>query len=1847
MKLAYNTRRTQRSGSTLVIVIALLGLLAFMGMVFFTFASQERAASEYFSDAAKSQILDDADVFDWGLRQVIVGPSATERNSILYSPTQRHSMVKNTFGSDIHPYTGAGVSVSSVDPPGGVGVPFVPGAGPDVQNLLDMVDSPMAWGPQFDQQVANNELGRLFQLRGFGKGLPEPDVDYTSPDINTMFVAYRGWAIRDNAEDVNGNGAFDAGEVDRNGNMIPDIPSPRYEAVPVMIPSFFRPQYLKTAGSTRNGNFVPTDPSWVTIDPNNTTFKARSFRPHPAHKTRNFETSAVLPRYVDATEASTLGLISGGFSFTPSDSGHSSQDALVKGELGIFTGSHPSVIELDVDNDKFVETDGSTTNEGIWLDLDFPVQELIDAGGVTRTYVVLHSFTIYDLDSLVNVNVHGNLTGLGRDGILTGVTGLVNNGAFTSQMLSKSNLGLGPNEINPTYALRRDTRTDAQMASGTPPLFSSTIPSTVADQLIAHFGRVPNNAIEQANMELYWILTGRGNFNAFGNLDDIYPGRWGDVTNLYTALALKQVADYPRPGRGDNQTQPVSSGNGARYGGNYASNGRAGYDDNENRYEGEAATILGKYRPFGHPMDFAGGGRHTTDRLNGFGGPRGTLANPPTGNALFPDILHADPLNPAAWLRYSGYSVTREVPAATGATTPFRSYPRYIFGANQIFDYATEGLMRSPVFDPLFEDPLEQIFDPSFALRPQDNGFGPQDVFALQMAEGDIGTSAESPNPRLAELAPFAFEASSRNREMITTYSNSYRYVPLLHPFGNDGRPGTRNVDDDGDGTIDEADEVLTGLGSYSDSDIASRWWEFSSDADGSDRNNDGFPDGDGNFEFPPSFAAGDPLSRPYGVNDPFRAQVRRSISVEAGENRGLLGQLPLSINHLIDVDRNPQTPREGTPEFQYYMQRSGLRFRSLTEHPSAHTNGDGIAAWDMVSADIPAYNPKVTSTDVLPVFPPQTIGQREFWARRDRQQLARDIYVLLYTMGGARKDGTNVVDYRRANNPDPALESTAITTLSPNDPTYFSTPQPFYNHQQLRRMAQFAVNLVDAMDTDNIVTKFEYDKNLGPNTSGSTAGWELDDNPYTSGDDADTTTSPAATENNLYLDDTNGRGVVYGVEAQQLALSEVLAIRSNRVTGASNNSPATPYTDDVDRDFLFVELQNMLPMELDLATDRSLSVTPEKGVWRLVRNRRSSDTSNLNDPNDPAIVIADHPENFIDGGGRFSLAVASDTSLPSSSFFIDTGDPVGGMFDGVHELIAPDVVGLSDNSTPSASGPLTDLDLRHTTHATRFALLNGEFLGTTLAPLTIATDAYNGNKTFDDRRPGNFTANGASIGFDLVLQRRMNPDLPSLSLADNPWVEVDRMKVIFTDLGLMDTDTPTDIYDPNWTGTPPTPPKLVNLTSQERTEPLDAVTVDSIAKTVTGHRRNTLKGATGPTLSDVMGVNSRKITTQTLHVGAGNDAIRFNVWQPHFDRDFASSVDLLSLPVFGPHAVTQQLQRSRLAPHQQVNGDGNSQVLISSAAGMFLMPDFPNIADAIVDQARDNRWYRVLQFLEVPSRVHRMLGNYLTQNRVPGKLNLNMIRHREVYAGLIDAPFLMDVPDTQDFTGYFTGPPGTDTGNQFEDGPFTFPAGNSAGPDLWHQFVNERDSLTLSHDPTGSAPGVSRLWIPGMPNSNPFRSLASGDEFVTPLQSTLFRTLRTDRFDSEVISGVRPEATNRNWLEVGDVVSHNSPAQITTSGERYQLISKIANNTTTVSNTFIVFATAGYFEAFEHTSGVNAGLVQVGGPLDVDGDSNIENDRKRAIFLIDRTDALNAYDAPTGSFDWERLIKARINVKE
>jgi len=263
------------------------------------------------------------------------------------------------------------------------------------------------------------------------------------------------------------------------------------------------------------------------------------------------------------------------------------------------------------------------------------------------------------------------------------------------------------------------------------------------------------------------------------------------------------------------------------------------------------------------------------------------------------------------------------------------------------------------------------------------------------------------------------------------------------------------------------------------------------------------------------------------------------------------------------------------------------------------------------------------------------------------------------------------------------------------------------------------------------------------------------------------------------------------------------------------------------------------------------------------------------------------------------------------------------------------------------------------------------------------------------------------------------------------------------------------------------------------------------------------------------------------------------------------------------------------------------------------------------------------------------MLGNYLELNRLPGKQNINMFRHMEVYAGLIDDPMFAD----------FASITATDTGRL--DGPFL--DGDVLGEetrDRWQEFLTERDGDSVTSYDTSTA--ASRQYIiPGTPNAKPFRSLGfrTGSPDDNGLEHTLLRRLLADRDDGQ-------PGTNRTWLEIGDeTVTHQGAASTMT---RHQLLSKIIGNSTTTSNTFIVYASAGYFEAAQDANG----LIQIGGRIDLDnpadnGDSDVDTGEdhdlgwlKHSVFVIDRTEFLNAYDAGTGSFDWRRLVKSRIDIE-
>lgn len=119
------------------------------------------------------------------------------------------------------------------------------------------------------------------------------------------------------------------------------------------------------------------------------------------------------------------------------------------------------------------------------------------------------------------------------------------------------------------------------------------------------------------------------------------------------------------------------------------------------------------------------------------------------------------------------------------------------------------------------------------------------------------------------------------------------------------------------------------------------------------------------------------------------------------------------------------------------------------------------------------------------------------------RQLYARNLFVLMMLLMDERGGGDHRIDYRVAN-----------TEGLTDDQLYQLTA---------RRIAQWAVNVVDSRDPDAIMTPFEYDPNPFD-------GWSVDDNPAT-----------------VDSADKNVRDLVWGLEYPDLLLTESQAMHNRR----------------------------------------------------------------------------------------------------------------------------------------------------------------------------------------------------------------------------------------------------------------------------------------------------------------------------------------------------------------------------------------------------------------------------------------------------------------------------------------------------------------------------------------------------------------------------------------------------------------------------------------------------------------------------------------------------------------------------
>lgn len=1625
-------RPDQRRGSTLLIVLVLLGMLSILGVVFYLFAAQEKANAEYYAAAAKAN--EDpglsADVLmDWALQQVVVGTDARLKNSALWG--SRHSMLANMAGvgdhkiTDTQLYNGAGVNVIF----NSSGAPVVD---QDRDGLEDSVTLTNALLGINDSPAANNDPNTgdaLYERRlypGNPDNIPQGDVGYTYPDVNNIFLAYVGW-VRDN------------NDVLRR----------------VVIPSYHRPQLL------RDGTGTPY-PLWY----QDTSLSNRVLRAHPQHKyvTPSSSPAAVRNRYITtAAEATTL-LGAGGLPFPvlPMHPAYpAAPPATWTGHQGLWNAQVAGIgvdeYQFDSDND----LDGEP--EGVWIDTDFPVQE---EPGTGRLYVPMYSITIHDLDGLINLNAHGNLSALYDPNaalLLRNTSGLFGANDFVSQ----SNQGIGPSEINPGWVL------NGRFGSGVapfPPNTDNKIPlATVFEQHQRFYGNLPTVAAagparpwrETANMELAWIKLGRPELDSSNAVKDLHSGAYGEESLIYNNLASRNPALFPQPGL---------SGTNA--------------DDNGDRQEGmsnsvTSITVATQLNQFGlqglanfrHPLDFIGLGS-TTLATN-----RKTLNLLPTAGA-----------NPNRLTAYTKYASNGNVLLANA----------FVQGGT---------LMVQSVANGLLNDPYEMAFDAS-DNRTVDDPLEPEDTLFLQLSNSDLDRTGASPRVGNLGLFNFSKNSSTNNRgydirRKFTSASADRKNFSFAESSNANMRPWEFNID---------VPQIYGPEAKFPPqfNSIPRRYQEQDSDGDGN-------PDIDthvsGQFS-----------------SDPFRTETRALLEVIRDGTQSTY-QRRLSMNQLATI-------KDGK-----------LSFRSLTPHPS----GLGAAA---ISAVAPAY-------------PPTTDVQREYWARRDRQQMARDIYVMLYLLGGGcdsptqddhtsidvgSKLGSTIVDgeiddYDRNIGSLGYLKSNATNQI--------------YTQKQLTEMAQFAVNHVDRLDPDNVITVFEYDTDLSD-------GWGLDDNPMTIHPTED------------------DRAVAYGVEAQELTLSESLAFR-NDPASVTTNHDATEYDDTKAHWFAYCELRNVAPYSISFTNNEE---------WQVGINQDASTASQKRYLNLRASAGPIASGSMYSIASKYTLGITGGAGT-TATFKCDPN------FSGS----APDFTMSSTFIAPPGS-VTADLDLLGTTPAANFYRIVDDQVPPT-AVIPADGGWFNNLSIIDATQPVNFT-----------LRRRVHPTRSRPTTAaeerDNPWVEVDRLVITsLPTFELADTDnTPTRVSG-----------KLDDLKSRERAQPFN--------------RRNEADNTSSPIANTIGQPNSNLINP-------------FTIRQHHVDRDYASLGEWLLLPICGPADITNELSISAVnSPIGEYDTDDSAH----SAAGKFLVPQ--DLKDG--EPKNSNRWHRLWEFFEVPTRINRnlQLGSELEVTRTTGKLNPNTIRHPDVLAAWLDDSEVVDLDLTD---------PRSPTVNSV--------AAMGETRDWWQQFLFTRDPV----DPYWlRAPSPMLIPLPGLPlhsnapfnpppsppiipgdpleddppnpwytrrekwsfdnsitllnnttapDASPFRGFSDLGDSVWGSSRGMLRTLPADAAAPDSpptptpsLPSTSAKTKKRGLFEVGNTSDHTNGSldPIVRNG----LLSKMLNNATPRSHCFAVFITVKYFQAADDN-----GAIRIGGPL-----NGSPEPEYRGFFVVDRSLLEKGYQAGGGGF--------------
>ncbi|MFV0443126.1 MAG: hypothetical protein ACK5Q5_06115, partial [Planctomycetaceae bacterium] len=1083
-QLGTGSAAPRRGGAVIILSLAMLMSLLFLGLFFFSFVDDEsRSADIYAKQSEPVQAVSNRHVLNHGLSQVTVGTNDSDPNEPYFAPYSalfggRYSMLAHIIGpigehdwdrsfvssgvpqqpspaedldgdgyfdpwtpTDYDLFNGAGVRVFWQMPTG----PFEvdtnnDGVGETTLDQLQIHAGPLADASSpsgtFDPTLARN----IF----------DADAGYTYPDLNSLFLYHQTKVYEDDDYD----GTLDPGE-DRNGNGILDF----YTAIK---PSFEAPAVLNAMNASApaspyaNPSLVASLDAW------------RVLRPHTRHQVGP-DFRYISPLAPPVMPPRPIGDFNPQYLLTAA--------TIPTERMGVWN----RLGTTDADTYDFhVDADGDGVNDAFLIDLDYPLIEFPDGRGA----VPLYFWRIEDLDALVNLNTAGDMP-LYRMAERTGATraNVLNALVADTRFITGGNYGQSPSEINPGIPLLSDPSDTDQ--------FDTAALATASEQYNAFYAEQAGNSspasarLNIANTELLWLMTGRHAYDASSGapLPEEYDiaGRYGETLGLDAGGTLLAAAGNTGVDLGTNTANDDDSdGNRGRQ-----PNGGMGFNNGQGYGEWfrvKSGPKVGQPQirgglampPAVHPLDGTGFGAWLT----------GTAGTDAGKRALRAQIGGADP-NPSQWLRYAAT-------ATPLGTFPFWQYQGVAAAGSTPWYVGVSALQAASTLaghDAFWDEPDELIVDdsdPTF-LNPADQPFPASEMTGLWASNADW--TRLNITSRLRELAPINFTINFLAQEIRRQFTTVSWDRPEFGVSAN-------------------------GL----------RTWE---------RTGTVFPPAFGTVAAtPPTYASGGIVGA-----DPLRPELRRLLYVNFNAQRG--NQHPqqrLELNGILSDDS-----LGGAGATSCFNKNGNPRYRPLVPHPvfttadtaftpqaMNHTNGAAVPSGHQF-ANIG------TSKEV-----------QEWWARYDRQRLARDIYTMLWMMGPpADLNGDGQVS-------DPS-DNVMLNGYTPVGtwPDSDSDGVPDAVHE----MAQFAVNVVDAMDHDSVITKFVYDGNL-------LDGW-----------------------------DANPTGVVYGVEAQALTFSEALWIHQAQLMdggGSPFDHPATFHDDGVSggQQFLYIELRNALPTQIKLSSD-------------------------------------------------------------------------------------------------------------------------------------------------------------------------------------------------------------------------------------------------------------------------------------------------------------------------------------------------------------------------------------------------------------------------------------------------------------------------------------------------------------------------------------------------------------------------------------------------------------------------------------------------------------------------------------